>query len=132
MPTKNSARQAISCGKTWKMMVARIAAAAQPQAQALCTVPTALPRSLARMTSPISTEPAAHSPPKPRPCKPRTTRSCSKFCVKPDRKVKKANHATMIIKSRARPTRSASMPAIQPPKAEITSALVASNPASLW
>jgi len=43
--------------------------------------------------------------------------------------VKKANHATMAINSRARPTRSASMPAIQPPKAEITSALVASNPA---
>jgi len=55
--------------------------------------------------------------------------SCWKFCVKPERKVKNANQAIMIIKSRARPMRSASMPAIQPPKAEITSALVASNPA---
>jgi hypothetical protein len=35
----------------------------------------------------------------------------------------------MIMSSRARPMTSASMPAIQPPKAEITSALVASNPA---
>ena len=111
------------------MIVARMAAAPQPQAQALCTVPTALPRSAPRTTSPISTEPAAHSPPKPKPWKPRTTSNCSKLLVKPDRNVKNANHATMIIKSRARPTRSASMPAIQPPKAEITSALVASNPA---
>ena len=75
------------------MIVARIAAAAQPQAQALCTVPTALPRSLARMTSPISTEPAAHSPPKPKPWRPRTISNCSKLLVKPDRKVKNANHA---------------------------------------
>ena len=82
------------------------------------------------MTSPISTEPAAHSPPKPKPCRPRTISNCSKFWVKPDRNVKKANHATMIINSRARPTRSASMPAIQPPNAEITSAQVASKPAS--
>jgi hypothetical protein len=33
------------------------------------------------------------------------------------------------MSSCARPTRSASIPAIQPPKAEITSALVASSPA---
>ena len=106
-----------------------IAAAPQPHAQALCTVPTALPRSSERITSPISTEPAAHSPPKPSPCRPRTTKSCSKFCVKPERKVKKANQATVIIRSRARPMRSASIPASHPPKAEITNALVASNPA---
>jgi hypothetical protein len=49
--------------------------------------------------------------------------------VKPDRKVKNAYHAIMIIRSRARPMRSASMPAIQPPNAEITSALVATSPA---
>ena len=110
-------------------MVARIAAAPQPQAQALCTVPTALPRCLARITSPISTEPAAHSPPKPRPCKPRTISSCSKLLVKPERNVKNANQPIMIISSRARPMRSASMPAIQPPNAEMTSALVASSPA---
>jgi hypothetical protein len=36
-------------------------------------------------------------------------------------------HATVIIRSRARPMRSASMPASQPPKAEMTGALVASN-----
>ena len=111
------------------MRVARIAAAPQPNAQALCTVPTALPRSAPRTTSPISTEPAAHSPPKPKPWNPRTTSNCSKFWVKPERKVKKANHAIMMLSIRARPTRSANMPAIQPPKAEITKALVASNPA---
>ena len=110
-------------------MVARIAAAPQPQAQALCTVPTALPRFSARITSPISTEPAAHSPPKPSPCKPRTIRSCSKFWVNPERNVKNANQAIVIIRSRARPMRSASMPAIQPPNAETTRALVASSPA---
>src|SRR5262249_40356574 len=36
-------------------------------AQPLCTVPTALPRCSARITSPMSTAPAAHSPPKPSP-----------------------------------------------------------------
>ena len=129
MPTKNNERHAISWGKSWKITVARIAAAPHPNAHALCTVPTALPRSAPRITSPISTEPAAHSPPKPKPWRPRTTSNCSKLWVKPDRKVKNANHAIMMLSSRARPTRSASTPAIQPPKAEITNALVASNPA---
>ena len=43
------------------------AARPQPMAQPPCTVPTALPRCWARMVSPISTEPTAHSPPKPKP-----------------------------------------------------------------
>ena len=45
------------------------------------------------MTSPISTEPAAHSPPKPSPCSARTHNSCSKLCVNPARNVNSANHA---------------------------------------
>ena len=44
-------------------------------------------------------------------------------------KGKEREPAIMTIKSRARPTLSASMPAVQPPKAEITNALVANNPA---
>ena len=98
-------------------------------AQPLCTDPTALPRCCARITSPMSTAPAAHSPPKPRPIRARQTASCSKFCVKPCRKVKNANHTMVICKVRTRPKQSASMPANHPPNADSSSVLVASRPA---
>ncbi|MNH13665.1 hypothetical protein D3C79_732460 [compost metagenome] len=55
----------------------RIAVRPQPMAQPDCTMPTALPRSWARITSPISTAPAVHSPPKPKPIRVRAINSCS-------------------------------------------------------
>jgi hypothetical protein len=63
--------------------VYRIAATAHPIAQPLCTVPTAQPRYSVLTISPISTEPTAHSPPKPRPWSARNTKICSKFWAKP-------------------------------------------------
>ena len=101
----------------------------QPIAHPPCTVPTALPRYSARMASPISTEPTAHSPPKPRPCRPRVISSCQKELVNPLRKVNSANHKMVICRMRTRPKRSASSPASHPPNAEISSAAVPSMPA---
>src|ERR1700738_3163592 len=47
---------------------------AHPMAQPACVVPTARPRSAGRIFSPMRTEPTAHSPPNPRPCRPRVMR----------------------------------------------------------
>src|ERR1035438_1364031 len=95
-----------------------MAAMPHPMAHPPCTVPTALPRCCARMASPISTEPTAHSPPKPRPCSPRVISNCQKELVNPLKKVKNANHRMVICRTRTRPKRSASNPASQPPTAE--------------
>ena len=54
---------------------AMMAAMPQPIAQPLCMAPTALPRCCGRMTSPISTAAAAHSPPKPKPIMARKNKS---------------------------------------------------------
>src|SRR5271167_2685668 len=102
-----------------------------PTAQPPCTVPTALPRCSARMVSPISTEPTAHSPPNPKPCNPRQKSSCQKLLVKPLRNVNTANQTMVICRTLTRPKRSASRPAIQPPSEDINSAAVPSQPASL-
>src|SRR5208337_3676262 len=123
------ARQAMAGGSHENSTVYRIAVTPHPTAQPLCTVPTALPRCSARMVSPISTEPTAHSPPKPRPCNPRVTSSCQKEWVNPLRKVNTANQAIVICRILTRPKRSASTPAIHPPTAEISRAAVPSKPA---
>src|SRR5579859_8019922 len=81
------------------------------------------------MISATSTEPTAHSPPKPNPCIARVKSSWPNECVKPLRKVNTANHSTVSCKMRARPYRSASAPAAQPPSAEVIS--VAGNVARL-
>src|SRR5271157_2250819 len=129
MPIQNMARHAVSAGSTEKSTVKQIAAMPHPTAHPPCTVPTALPRCCARMASPISTEPTAHSPPKPRPCRPRVISSCQNELVNPLRNVKNANHRMVICRMRARPKRSASNPASQPPTAEISRAAVPSMPA---
>ena len=76
MPIMNKTRQAVSGAMAWKARVERIAAAAQPTAQPACMEPSALPRCSARMVSPSSTAPAAHSPPKPKPINARQMNSC--------------------------------------------------------
>ena len=102
-PIQNRLRQAHSGGSSEKASVYKIAAAPQPTAQPLCTAPTALPRCWARTISPISTEPTAHSPPKPRPCSARSTNSCSKFCAKPMATVQTENHRMVYCSTRTRP-----------------------------
>src|SRR5436853_5068371 len=93
-------------------------------------MPTPRPRYLSRMTSPISTAPAAHSPPKPSPCSARNTNSCSKFCAKAHRNVKKEYQRIVICSMRTRPKRSASAPQNQPPSDEISKVTVPMSPAS--
>src|SRR5215470_5557089 len=93
-------------------------------------MPTPRPRYLSRITSPISTAPAAHSPPKPSPCKARNTKSCSKFWAKAQRKVKTEYHRIVICSIRTRPNRSASVPENHPPKDEISKVTVPIRPAS--
>src|SRR3954452_8550145 len=78
----NIQRPACSGGNSENRIACASTARPQPTAQPDCTEPTARPRYCARMVSPISTAPAAHSPPKPRPSTARTTRSCSKFCTR--------------------------------------------------
>jgi hypothetical protein len=53
-----------------------MAAVPHPKAHPLCTLPTALPRFFAWITSPIRTAPAAHSPPNPRPMSARAMNIC--------------------------------------------------------
>src|SRR5271157_6223427 len=101
-----------------------------PTAQPVCTIPTPRPRYLSRITSPISTDPAAHSPPKPSPCNARSTKSCSKFWAKAQRKVKTEYQRIVICSIRTRPNRSASVPENQPPKDEISKVTVPIRPAS--
>src|SRR5215472_7834961 len=98
-------------------------------AQPVCTRPTPRPRYLSRITSPISTAPAAHSPPKPNPCRARNTKSCSKFCAKAQRKVNTEYHRIVICSIRTRPKRSASVPENQPPNDEISNVTVPIRPA---
>src|SRR6516164_4120562 len=99
-------------------------------AHPVCTRPTARPRYLSRMTSPISTAPAAHSPPKPSPCKARKANNCSKFWAKAQRKVKMEYHRIVICNMRTRPNRSASAPENHPPNDEISRVTVPIRPAS--
>ena len=73
----NITRQAISAGNSRKIAEYSSTDAPQPTAQALCTEAIALPRCSGRMISAISTAPAAHSPPKPKPCKALSTSNCS-------------------------------------------------------
>src|SRR5215831_16754070 len=82
------------------------------------------------MTSPISTAPAAHSPPKPKPCSARRMKSCSKFCAKAQRKVKNEYQTMVICSIFTRPKRSARVPLNQPPNDEISRVTVAISPAS--
>ncbi len=56
--------------------------------------------------------------------------NCQKLLVNPLRKVNSANQRMVHCKTRARPKRSASSPASQPPTAEISNAAVPSIPAS--
>ncbi len=65
----NITRHAVVAGITENISEYSNTAAAQPMAQALCTVPIALPRCSGRIASAIRTAPAAHSPPKPNPCR---------------------------------------------------------------
>src|SRR5579862_5631237 len=90
----------------------------QPTAQPVCTNPTARPRYLSRTTSPISTAPAAHSPPKPKPCNARKMKSCSKFWAKAHKNVNSEYHKIVICNMRTRPKRSARDPENQPPLVE--------------
>src|SRR5579872_2667271 len=93
-------------------------------------MPTPRPRYLSRITSPISTAPAAHSPPKPKPCIARRMKSCSKFCAKAQRNVKTEYQRMVICSIFTRPKRSASAPENQPPSDEISSVTVPISPAS--
>src|SRR6516165_9876445 len=102
----------------------------QPTAQPVCTMPTPRPRYLSRITSPISTAPAAHSPPKPSPCRARSTKSCSKFWAKAHKKVKTEYHRIVICSMRTRPKRSASVPENHPPRDETSKVTVPIIPAS--
>src|SRR5215468_922731 len=92
-------------------------------------MPTPRPRYLSRITSPISTAPAAHSPPKPSPCNARNTKSCSKFWAKAQRKVKTEYHRIVICSIRTRPNRSANVPENHPPSDEISKVTVPISPA---
>ena len=125
MPSQNRIFQATSGGAMMLTAQNAKAAAAHPTDQLLCTSPVALPRWRASMISATNTEPTDHSPPKPNPCKARVKNSSPKLCVKPLKKVNSANHRTVSCRMRARPKRSASTPAAQPPIAEVTSAPVA-------
>jgi len=98
-------------------------------AQPVWTMPTPRPRYLSRITSPISTAPAAHSPPKPSPCRARSTKSCSKFWAKAHKKVKTEYHRIVICSMRTRPKRSASVPENHPPKDEMSKVTVPIRPA---
>src|SRR5690242_2777491 len=102
----------------------------QPTAQPVWTMPTPRPRYLSRITSPISTAPAAHSPPKPRPCNARNTKSCSKFCANAQRNVKTEYQRIVICSIRTRPNRSANVPENHPPSDEISKVTVPMRPAS--
>src|SRR5579863_2303827 len=93
-------------------------------------MPTPRPRYLSRITSPISTAPAAHSPPKPKPCRARRMKSCSKFCAKAQKKVKIEYQRMVICSIFTRPNRSASVPLNQPPNDEISRVTVPISPAS--
>src|ERR1700757_3916497 len=101
----------------------------QPTPQPVCTSPTARPRYLSRITSPISTAPAAHSPPKPNPCSARKMKSCSKFWAKAHKKVKIEYHKIAICSILTRPKRSANVPENHPPKDEINRVTVPIRPA---
>src|ERR1700683_4701856 len=93
-------------------------------------MPTPRPRYLSRITSPISAAPAAHSPPKPKPCSARRMKSCSKFCANAQKKVKNEYHRIVICSIFTRPYRSASVPLNQPPNDETSKVTVAISPAS--
>src|SRR6516162_2928077 len=99
-------------------------------AQPVWTIPTPRPRYLSRITSPISTAPAAHSPPKPSPCSARSTKSCSKFWAKAQRKVNIEYHKIVICSMRTRPKRSAKVPENHPPSDDISKVTVPIRPAS--
>ena len=86
----------------------------QPTAQPVWTIPTPRPRYLSRITAPISTAPAAHSPPKPSPCAARSTKSCSKFWAKAQRKVNIEYHK-IVICSHAHPAESVGQGTGKPP-----------------
>ncbi|OIQ72788.1 hypothetical protein GALL_455810 [mine drainage metagenome] len=101
----------------------------QPTAQPDCTEPTARPRYCGRIASPISTAPAAHSPPKPRPSSARAINSWSKFCTKAQTSEKTENQRIVSCKVLTRPMRSARKPPSQPPMAEASNVTVPARPA---
>src|SRR5271170_5172644 len=93
-------------------------------------MPTPRPRYLSRITSPINTAPAAHSPPKPNPCSARRMNSCWKFWANAQRKVNTEYHRIVICSIRTRPKRSAKVPENHPPNDEINKVTVPISPAS--
>src|SRR5215510_2022458 len=107
-----------------------MAAAPQPTAQPVCTRPTARPRYLSRTTSPISTAPAAHSPPNPKPWSARKANNISKLIAKAHRKVKNEYQRMVIWSIFTRPNLSARVPENHPPRDEISSVTVPIRPAS--
>ncbi len=130
IPSRNSERQAHSGASSENISAYSSADTPQPMAHPACTMPTALPRSLARITSPIRMAPAVHSPPMPKPIRPRATSSSVKFCASPHSTVKTANHRMVICSALTRPMRSDRMPASQPPAAEVSKVTVPIKPAS--
>src|SRR5215468_194917 len=107
-----------------------MAAAPQPIAQPVCTRPTARPRYLSRTTSPISTAPAAHSPPNPKPWSARKANNVSKLIAKAHRKVKNEYQRMVIWSIFTRPNLSARVPENHPPRDEISSVTVPIRPAA--
>src|ERR1700730_655499 len=99
-------------------------------AQPVWTIAPPRPRYLSRITSPISTAPAAHPPPKPSPCSARSTKSCSKFWAKAQRKVNVEYHKIVICRIRTQPKRSAKVPENHPPSDDISKVTVPMRPAS--
>src|SRR5450830_473323 len=128
-PSMNMARQARSGDSQENNIVYRITAAAHPTAHALCTVPMALPRCSLRTDSAISTAPAAHSPPKPKPCKAFSTINCGKVCANEHKNVNRENQMMVSCKVRTRPRRSETAPITQPPSADETSVAALIMPA---
>src|ERR1700740_2613199 len=104
MPIQKHARHAYCSGSSAKNAQYRIAAAAQPNDQLLCTVPTAFAQCCGeRIVSAIMIVTTDHSPPKPMPCSVRVMSSCQNECVKPDRQVKMAKVAIVHWSTRTRP-----------------------------
>src|SRR5262245_52822365 len=107
-----------------------MAAAPQPTAQPVCTRPTARPRYLSRTTSPISTAPAAHTPPNPRPWSARKANNVSKLIAKAHREGEERVPEHGDLEHFCPANLSARVPENHPPRDEISSVTVPMRPAS--
>lgn len=91
-------------------------------------MPSTRPRYRAPTYSLMSTAPAAHSPPKPKPCTQRSASSDPKPVANPTSAVARAYHAMVTWSTLTRPQRSEAAPASHPPSAVQTNVTEASSP----